>query len=108
MPLVIEKTKYQGQFGVKVAPGSEILILSPGVDCWGISEKQYFNGHSLSESYRGGGGTHMLRHTGMCHPNGLLFHQKSLDMGPHFGQKIPVRRVAFHKICKKIVKSAIF
>ena len=30
---------------------------------------------------RGGGGTHMLRHTGMCCPNGLLFHQKSLDMG---------------------------
>ena len=24
----------------------------------------------------------MLRHMGMCHPNGLLFHQKSLDMGP--------------------------
>ena len=22
----------------------------------------------------------MLRHTGMCRPNGLLFHQKSLDM----------------------------
>ena len=29
-----------------------------------------------------GGGTHMLRHTGMCRPNGLLFQQKSLDMGP--------------------------
>ena len=31
---------------------------------------------------QGGGGTHMLRHTGMCRPNGLLFHQKSLDMSP--------------------------
>ena len=30
----------------------------------------------------GGGGTHMLMHMGMCYPNGLLFHQKSLDMGP--------------------------
>ena len=30
-----------------------------------------------------GGGTHMLRHTGMCRPNGSLFHQESLDMlGP--------------------------
>ena len=28
------------------------------------------------------GGTHMLRRTGMCCPNGLLFHQKSFDMGP--------------------------
>ena len=28
------------------------------------------------------GGTHMLRYMGMCCPNGLLFHQKSLDMGP--------------------------
>ena len=25
---------------------------------------------------------HMLRYTGMCRPNGLLFHQKSLVMGP--------------------------
>ena len=25
---------------------------------------------------------HMLRHMGMCCPNGLPFHQKSLDMGP--------------------------
>ena len=25
---------------------------------------------------------HMLKHMGMCHPNGLLFHQKSFDMGP--------------------------
>ena len=24
------------------------------------------------------GGTHMLRHTGMCHPNEVLFHQKTL------------------------------
>ena len=27
-------------------------------------------------------GIHMLRHTGMCCPNGLLFHQNSLDMDP--------------------------
>ena len=29
----------------------------------------------------------MLRHTGMCCPNGLLFHQKSLDMGPSLVKK---------------------
>ena len=33
------------------------------------------------------GGTHMLRHTGMCRPNGLLFHQKILRHGSHFGEK---------------------
>ena len=33
------------------------------------------------------GGTHMLRHMGMCHQNGLLFHQKSLDMGPNLVKK---------------------
>ena len=31
---------------------------------------------------RGEGRSHMLRHTGMCRLNGLLFHLKSLDMGP--------------------------
>ena len=51
----------------------------------------------------GGGGTHMLRHTGMCCPNGLLFHQKSLDMGPILQQKkkIPRRWSHFSKIAKK-------
>ena len=36
----------------------------------------------ISENYVAEGGTHMLKPTGMCHLNGLLFHQKSLDMGP--------------------------
>ena len=48
-------------------------------------------------------GTHMLWHTGMYHTNGLLFHHKSLDVGPIFITKIP-----FHKNSKKIVKSAIY
>ena len=46
---------------------------------------------SLHSQLRGGGGgvgTHMLRHTGMCCPNGWLFHQKSLDMGPILVKKI--------------------
>ena len=30
----------------------------------------------------GGGGTHMLRHTGMYHPNREVFHPKSLNKGP--------------------------
>ena len=35
------------------------------------------------------GGTHMLKHTGMCRPNWLLFQQKSLDMGPILVKKNP-------------------
>ena len=35
------------------------------------------------------GGTHILRHTGMCHNFGLLFEKKSLNMGPIFQEKIP-------------------
>ena len=54
------------------------------------------------------GGTLMLKHTGMCRPNGLLSHQKSLDMGPILVKKIYTRRSHFTKIEKKIVKSAIF
>ena len=52
-------------------------------------------------------GAHMLRHTGMCHPNGLLFHQKSLDMDPILVKKI-LWGSYFTKICEKMVKSAIF
>ena len=29
-------------------------------------------------------GTHTLGYTGMCRGNGLVFHKKSLDMGPIF------------------------
>ena len=50
----------------------------------------------------GGGGTHMLRHTGMCRPNGLLFHQKSLDMGPTLVKKILRGGSHFKKIAKKL------
>ena len=51
----------------------------------------------------------MLRHTGICRPNGLLFHQKFLDMG-HILVKKKILRGGSHftKIRKKIVKSAIF
>ena len=41
---------------------------------------------------------------GMCRPNGLVFHQKSLDMGPILVKKILRRGFYF----KKIVKSAVF
>ena len=44
----------------------------------------------------------------MCLPNGLLFHQKSLDMGPILVKKNPERSVPFHKNCEKIAKSAVF
>ena len=46
-------------------------------------------------------GTHMLRHTGMCRPSELLFHQKSLDMGPILVKIILRRGSHFTKIAKK-------
>ena len=49
----------------------------------------------------------MLRHTGMCHPNGLLFHQKYLDMGPILVKKSLEEGPISQKL-KKNVKSAVF
>ena len=57
---------------------------------------------STYEGLQTRGGTHMLRHTGMCRPNGLLFHQKSLDMGPILVKKILRRGSHFTKIAKKL------
>ena len=48
------------------------------------------------------GGTHMLRQTGMCRPNGLLFHQKSSDMGPTLVNKILKGGSHFTKLAKKL------
>ena len=50
----------------------------------------------------------MLSHTGMCRPNGSLFHQKSLDMGPILVKKILRGGSHSTKIAKKNVKSAVF
>ena len=74
---------------------------------------------------------HMLRYTGMCYPNGLVFHKKISDMGPIFikislqeghtlqklwkilkiscywGEKTLRRGLIFDNF-KKTVKSAIF
>ena len=49
----------------------------------------------------------MLTHRGMCRPNGLLFKQKSLDMGPILVQKILRRGSHFKKIVKRNLKSGI-
>ena len=54
------------------------------------------------------GGTHILRHTGMFRPNGLLFHQKSLDMGPILVKKVLRESPISQKFAKKNVKSAVF
>ena len=45
----------------------------------------------------------------MCHPNGFVFHQKSLDKGPILVKKKTLRR-GLHstKIAKQNVKSAVF
>ena len=44
---------------------------------------------------------------GMCHPNGLLFHQKFLDMGPILFKKSFKGGPILQKL-QKNVKSAIF
>ena len=50
--------------------------------------------YNIVVDFRGGGvpegGTHMLRHTGMCRKNGSLFCKKSLIMGPIFIKNIPI------------------
>ena len=43
------------------------------------------------------GKNELLQHTGMCCPNGSLFHQKSFDMGPILVKKI-LRGSHFTKI----------
>ena len=55
------------------------------------------------------GGTYMLSHMGMCHPNGLLFDQKSLDVGSTIVLKI-LRRGSHLTIIEKknLVKSVVF
>ena len=60
-----------------------------------------------------GGGTHILRQTGMCGCNGSLFYKKSLNMGPIFYKKILIHGSTFLtwacenpencKICEKWV-----
>ena len=50
----------------------------------------------------------MLRHMGMCRPNGLLFQQKSLDMGPILVKKILRRGSHFKKNREKNGKISHF
>ena len=46
----------------------------------------------------GGGGTHILIHTGMCRSNRSLFDKKSLNVGPIFNKNIPKHGFIFRKI----------
>ena len=50
----------------------------------------------------------MLRTTGMCRPNGLIFHQKSFDMGPILVQTSLEEGPISQKMWEKMVKLAIF
>ena len=53
------------------------------------------------------GGTHMLRHTGMCHPNG--FFTKNSRQWSHFCQKKSLAEGPISPtLKKKLLKSAIF
>ena len=52
----------------------------------------------------GAGGTHILRHTGMC----CSHHKKSLNMGPNFYKNIPKHGSVFSKSKHpKIVKMGL-
>ena len=47
------------------------------------------------------GGTHMLKHTGMCPQMGYFFHQKPFDMVPFWSKKsLPGGSHFTHKKCK--------
>ena len=46
-------------------------------------------------------GTHVLRHTGMCRSNGLLFHKKSLGVSPIFYKNITKHWPVFPKFPRK-------
>ena len=46
----------------------------------------------------GEGGTHILRHTGMCLNFGSVFWKNSLNMGPIFNEKIPKYGSDFQKL----------
>ena len=50
-----------------------------------------------------GGGSHILRHTGMCGSNGSLFHKKSLNTGPIFNKNILKHESVFSKFPKFLV-----
>ena len=39
----------------------------------------------------------ILRHMGMCHSNGLVFHKKAINMGPIFYKNIPKHGFVFSK-----------
>ena len=69
------------------------------------SKLPHWSEHSGSNS---SGGCSQLRHTGMCHPNGLLFHKKSLDIGPIVYKKSLQEDPNSQKQQKKLVKSAVF
>ena len=49
----------------------------------------------------------MLKYTGMCYRNVLVFHKKSLDMGPIFKKKSLEMGPISQKLQKKII-SAVF
>ena len=50
----------------------------------------------------------MFRHMGMCCPNGLLFHQKSVDVGPILVKQILGEGPISQKLKKKNGKVSRF
>ena len=92
------KTTYLGNFDRKWQICSKIRFFSSNFhpNFSSSSEPLQVPKENFSEMFPGD--THMLRHTGMCRPNGLLFHQKSLDMGPILVRQILRGGSHFNKV----------
>ena len=65
----------------------EFLIFFGANNSQGVLSSEAIKTHN--KRLTGRGGTHILRHTGMCRSTGSLFHKKSLNMGPIFYKKHP-------------------
>ena len=83
-----------------------IIAAYPGVHTffclWRVKTRSYLRAKLLKIHFRP---SHVKAYRGI-HPTGLLFHQKSLDMGPTLVKKS--LGVHFTKLAKKIVKLAVF
>ena len=78
-------------YGSRAASGTSQTNPNTGYRAYFLFVLQNMHGVSqlnqLKTSIRGG--THMLKHTGMYCPNGLVFHQKILRQGSHLRPKNP-------------------
>ena len=106
--------------GFREGLANKIIVLSFSSDILYISLNEYFQFDRLfqgelsfdkkkkKKKIMTPGGTHMLRYTGACRPNGLVFHQISSDKGLILVKKILKRGPISPKLREKNVTSAVF